>query len=284
VNGWFFDFGAEMVSRRRREMKKIAKVRSVSMVILLGSFLAGCSSVPPQNTMLDKANSEYDYAIHNSEIKQASPNQLHKASEEIKTASKLMQDGAPTAEVDHYAYMATERIAIAKKVASTNLIEAKIKASGSKREKMLLDSKQEKISNLRIQLLELKDQKSSQGVILTLGNVLFSVDRAELKSGAIKNLDKLARFMRDDPRRNVIIEGYAYNTGSGEYNDTLSRRRAESVREVLLNDGVNPERVRIRGLGSRYPVATDKTSAGRQANRRVEIIVSDKNGSFSENR
>ncbi|MDA8059401.1 MAG: OmpA family protein [Leptospirillum sp.] len=265
-------------------MEKKVKIRSLTLFVCLGSFLAGCASVPPQNAMLENATSEYDYAIHNSEIRQAAPNQLQKASVEIKKASALLEEGAPGNEVDHYAYMATERIAIAKKMASTNMIEAKIKAAGSKREKLLLDSKQEKISNLRLQLLALKDQKSNQGVILTLGNVLFSVDRAELKSGAVKNLDKLAQFMRNAPKRNVIIEGYAYNTGSGEYNDTLSRRRAESVREVLLNDGINPERMRIRGLGSRYPVATDKTSAGRQANRRVEIIVSDKNGRFSENR
>lgn len=259
-------------------------IKNILMLILLGSFMSSCASVPPHDEMLDKASSEYDFASQNSAVKQASPHQLQKASEEINRASELLKTGAPTSDVNHYAYMALQRIAIAKEKASTELIQEKIKTAGAQRDKFLLEAKQAKISDLRSQLLELNTQKSSGGLILTLGNVLFSANRAELKSGAIKNLDKLARFMRKNSRRNVKIEGYAYNTGSGEYNDTLSRRRAEAVREVLLDDGINPERVRVRGLGSRYPVATENTSAGRQANRRVEIVVSDKDGRFSESR
>jgi outer membrane protein OmpA-like peptidoglycan-associated protein len=90
--------------------------------------------------------------------------------------------------------------------------------------------------------------------------------------------------MKSDPKIDVMIEGYTDNTGKPDYNKRLSLRRAEAVRDALVSDGINAQGVITKGFGSEYPVSSNKTEAGRQENRRVEIVVSDENGNFPKSR
>ena len=79
-----------------------------------------------------------------------------------------------------------------------------------------------------------------------------------------------------------MIEGFTDSTGSVEYNQRLSERRAEAVRNVLAGQGIDPRRLMIRGYGVEYPVASNETAEGRQRNRRVEVIISDEDGRIME--
>jgi outer membrane protein OmpA-like peptidoglycan-associated protein len=109
--------------------------------------------------------------------------------------------------------------------------------------------------------------------MLTLGDVLFDVDQATLKPGAMQKLFRLVTFLRDDPGRGVLVEGHTDSTGSEDYNLSLSQRRAEAVRSFLVDNGVEGARVLARGYGKGYPVAGNDTAAGRALNRRVELVI-----------
>ena len=104
--------------------------------------------------------------------------------------------------------------------------------------------------------------------------MLFDVDKATLKPGAREKLARIAGILASHPDLKIEIEGHADSTGSDEHNQRLSERRAESVR-VYFNRRASPSRSsRQSGFGESRPVATNGTAAGRQQNRRVEIIVS----------
>ncbi|MDO9386251.1 MAG: OmpA family protein [Thiobacillus sp.] len=130
------------------------------------------------------------------------------------------------------------------------------------------------------QLKELDAKKTARGMVITLGDVLFSVNRAELSSGGVRNVQKLAGFLNQYPQRKVLIEGHTDSTGSLSINQPLSERRADAVRTALVGMGISGDRIETRGYADAHPVASNNTAAGRQLNRRVEIILSDDNGNI----
>jgi outer membrane protein OmpA-like peptidoglycan-associated protein len=131
-------------------------------------------------------------------------------------------------------------------------------------------------TQLEQELAALKAQarETERGPVLTLGDVLFEFNRADLKSGAMQKLYPLVAFLQENPTRSVVIEGHTDNIGSDSYNFELSQRRAEAVRAFLLQNGIRAERITAQGRGESYPVAANDTEAGRQQNRRVEIVIS----------
>ena len=128
---------------------------------------------------------------------------------------------------------------------------------------------------LESELAELKAKKTERGVVLTLGDILFAVNKDNLMPGAMLTVDKLSEFLKEYPERNVLIEGHTDSTGSETYNLGLSQRRADSAKSALMERGISSERITTRGYGQKFPVASNATSAGRQQNRRVEIIILD---------
>jgi outer membrane protein OmpA-like peptidoglycan-associated protein len=109
--------------------------------------------------------------------------------------------------------------------------------------------------------------------VLTVGDVLFAPGKAEVGPGAQRSIDKLAEFLRAYPRRNVLIEGHTDNLGNEDFNIKLSQQRADAVRDLLIARGVSPQRIRTKGYGPKFPVVDNDSAAGRQQNRRVEVLV-----------
>jgi outer membrane protein OmpA-like peptidoglycan-associated protein len=103
--------------------------------------------------------------------------------------------------------------------------------------------------------------------------VLFEFDKADLKPGAMQDLQRLVTVLKDHPERRVSIEGHTDNVGSNAYNRELSQARADSVRGFLIRNGIAPERIVAQGYGEEYPVAANDSDAGRLQNRRVEIVI-----------
>jgi outer membrane protein OmpA-like peptidoglycan-associated protein len=93
----------------------------------------------------------------------------------------------------------------------------------------------------------------------------------------MRTIDKLAAFLERYPDRRVTVEGFTDSTGSAEYNQALSERRAQSVRDALVQKGIDPARVDTQGYGEEFPKASNETPAGRQLNRRVEVVISNGN-------
>jgi outer membrane protein OmpA-like peptidoglycan-associated protein len=127
-------------------------------------------------------------------------------------------------------------------------------------------------------------KKTKRGLVFTLGSVLFATNKSNLNENARNSVNELTAYLQDHPTRNIRIEGYTDSTGSKKYNQSLSIRRAKSVEDALLKAGIDKSRMQAKGYGLQFPVATNKTVDGRQLNRRVEVVISDKNGHFLKNR
>jgi outer membrane protein OmpA-like peptidoglycan-associated protein len=139
---------------------------------------------------------------------------------------------------------------------------------------------QARIAEQEQQLKELDAKKTERGMVITLGDVLFAVNKAQLSAGGVRNVQKLANFLNQYPQRKVLIEGHTDSTGSRSINQPLSERRADAVRTALVGMGISGDRIETRGYAEQYPVASNNTAAGRQLNRRVEIILSDDSGNI----
>jgi len=135
----------------------------------------------------------------------------------------------------------------------------------------------ERAARLEAILVELHAQKTERGMVVTIGDVLFATDRAELNPNGMATVRKLAEVMMQNPDRTVLVEGFTDSTGSHAHNQDLSERRAQSVAQALTSLGVERQRVATRGYGEAYPVASNDSASNRQLNRRVEIVLSNAN-------
>jgi outer membrane protein OmpA-like peptidoglycan-associated protein len=139
---------------------------------------------------------------------------------------------------------------------------------------------------IRAQLSEqlnkvLETRDSARGLIVSMSDVLFDTGRYSLKPGAREKLAKVAGILIAYPGLNIEVDGYTDNVGGDDMNQKLSENRAGAVRSYLVEQGVTANSVSAKGFGNTLPVASNDNAAGRQANRRVELVVSgDAIGSF----
>jgi outer membrane protein OmpA-like peptidoglycan-associated protein len=120
----------------------------------------------------------------------------------------------------------------------------------------------------------LQTRDSARGLIVSMSDVLFDTGKYSLKPGAREKLAKVAGILLAYPGLNIEVGGYTDNVGGDAMNQTLSENRAGSVRDYLVQQGVTTNSVSARGFGNSLPVASNDNSAGRQQNRRVELLVS----------
>lgn len=143
-----------------------------------------------------------------------------------------------------------------------------------------LASEQQQLKQMQTE--QLGARQTDQGMVVSLSNVLFSPGKSTLQPGAHLELDRLASYLKDHPKQRVLIEGNTDSTGSAEYNERLSATRAQAVAQALELRGVPQNQYQTIGLGEAYPVASNDTAAGRQQNRRVDIVFSNSSGQFAE--
>jgi outer membrane protein OmpA-like peptidoglycan-associated protein len=210
------------------------------------------------------------------------------------------------AEIAQSAYLATQNARLAQAHAATKADDARVAAGQVERDQIMLaartreadnaklaaanskqvadsalsqrDQANEETARVQAELDALKATPTPRGMVLTLGDVLFDTGRAELKSGASRKVDQLAQFLLEHPDRRVQIDGFTDSVGTDSYNEDLSQRRANAVREALIARGVDSSRIGTEGYGKSYPVATNSDSGGRQLNRRVEVVIGGNNG------
>ena len=126
---------------------------------------------------------------------------------------------------------------------------------------------------LRQQIVELNGRQTERGLVVTLGDVMFTTGKSELRGATPSNLTKLSAFLNKYADRTVVVEGYTDSVGTDSANLALSQRRAEAVRSYLVAQGVSSSRIAATGLGESAPVADNASPTGRQQNRRVEVII-----------
>jgi outer membrane protein OmpA-like peptidoglycan-associated protein len=140
---------------------------------------------------------------------------------------------------------------------------------------------QAQAQSLQAALADLQARPTDRGMVVTMGDLLFDTGSAHLNPGGLRVVDHLVQFMNAYPQRRVSIEGFTDSVGSANANQVLSERRADAVRLALIDRGIDPARLEARGYGEAYPVASNANPAGRQMNRRVEIVISDRNGAIA---
>jgi outer membrane protein OmpA-like peptidoglycan-associated protein len=133
-------------------------------------------------------------------------------------------------------------------------------------------------AQLRAQLLAqlnsiLQTRDSARGLIVNMSDVLFDTGRYTLKPGAREKLAKISGIVLAHAGLSLQIEGHTDSVGGDDFNQQLSERRADSVRDFLAEQGVAPSSITARGFGKMQPVASNDTAEGRQRNRRVELVV-----------
>jgi outer membrane protein OmpA-like peptidoglycan-associated protein len=285
--------------------------------------LAGCSSAPESNARLEEARSNYRLAQDTPRVAQMAGAEMQQATKAMDVANSAWERKDDTEAVNHWAYLANQRVAIAqattdRKVAELSVAQAKAnsnelrlnartqeadaatakaalsqqQADAAKRQaeasktqatsaQMMALSAEQRANDLEARLKELNAKKTDRGMVMTMGDVLFDTDQAQLKSGGEVSVSKLANFMTTYPDRVVLIEGFTDSTGSDAHNQDLSMRRAEAVRNSLLRQGIASRRLSTLGHGEANPIATNDTASGRQMNRRVEVLLSDESGKIS---
>jgi outer membrane protein OmpA-like peptidoglycan-associated protein len=287
--------------------------RYLPIFLLAGSVLAGCSSMPKENLLLSEARNEYSAAQNNPDVVQLAQPALTDAGISLDKANTAFAAKRSEDEVNKLAYLARQKIATTQEIAKRKAAEKTVANADKERNQLRLDQRSAQVDRARndatiaqnqaeraeartanaeqmtaeaearnrqleAMLTDLSAKKTERGMTITLGDVLFNVDRAELKPDGVRNLRKLADFMKQYPERTVLIEGYTDSTGSSAHNMELSKRRAQAVSTELESLGVEHRRNAIHSYGEEYPVAGNDSAENRQLNRRVEIVLSDENG------
>ena len=254
----------------------------VTVAAAVSLALAACATTPQSNAMLEQARAQVTSAQTNPHVTGESKVDLTAAQEALARGDALLKAGKPVADVNHEAYVAERFALAAQKGAELDVSQKAIADANNRRNAVLLVAREDdaaraqaKSRELEAALADLKASKTDRGVVITLGDVLFATGSADLKSGSRQTLDKLTAFLQAYPKREVQIDGYTDNVGSADYNQGLSERRADSVRDALTRMGIARDRILTKGLGESSPVADNNTAGGRQQNRRVEVTVLD---------
>ena len=298
-------------------MKRIRNPFTYLIFLVSGMLAVGCGGPPDNNPLLDSARASVASAVNDSAIVTSASEVLDRAEVTLRRAEQLFDEDADPVEVEHYAYLTEQHIARAEALAQLRSREQEIERAELERQQVVLQAREreaqverreaesaradaqaerreaesaradteaalERARELSEQVAELEARQTERGLVLTLSEVLFDVGRANLKEGALRTVGQLATFLQEYPERVVLVEGHTDTSGSLQLNLDLSNRRAEAVKSALMQRGISGNRVRTVGLGPEFPIAGNNTAAGRQQNRRVEIIISDEEGRIIE--
>lgn len=196
---------------------------------------------------------------------------------DVATANaRVAQADAKTAQAD--AKTAQASAVAAQDAAQTSRNEAQLSREQADAARLLALQQADRAAALERDLQELKGRSTERGMVVTLGDVLFDTGRATLQPGAQRSVEQLVQVLTRHPERRVLIEGFTDSVGGEEMNLQLSRRRAETFQQQLMNGGIAADRIEVRAWGEANPVADNSTAAGRQQNRRVEVLFSDATG------
>lgn len=278
--------------------------RSIVRAGLCALALAGCGTTLPPQELVD-ARSAYDAAARGPAT-QLAPAQLDTAKQALARAEQSFEDDGDSQVTKDLAYIADRRAKIAeaeagreqatraRAAADKDFKETELEAlsatkSQAEKTKAALERERQarqeaergraeaekKLSMAMASLAEVaKVKEETRGVVITMsGAVLFATGKSTLLPIAQQKLADVAKAVKDQGFKSLLVEGHTDAQGSVDKNMVLSRERAEAVRSFLISQGIPSDKIRAEGLGSSRPVADNSTAEGRANNRRVEIVV-----------
>lgn len=269
--------------------------QTIWSTIAVAILLSGCATTSEYAQRADNLENELASMKSNSEVEQYAAVAVDEAEDSLAKVRDLIDENADDELISHQLYLAERKIDIAEEVAVMNKSQELVADAELREKEMLLGIRTEQAQNaqaaaeaMRLQaeqmssraselereIEDLKTKETDRGLVLVPGNILFEFDSANIKPGSERTIQKVAQFLIEYPDRQIKIEGFTDSVGDEGYNQQLSQRRAEAVKQALVNAGVPSDRINAEGLGEEFPVASNETTAGRLENRRVEIIVS----------
>ena len=275
--------------------------------------LAACQTTPQPNPDLAAARSLLEQARSNPYVARSGAVELQNAQQAMTLADTAWAADRDVEQTRHLAYLARRRAEIAMAVGMQAQSDERVQQFTAEREKVRLQArtreadmatadaraaqsdaqfaKQQadaaallamqqagRAEGLERDLADLKAQKTDRGMVVTLGDVLFDTGKSTLQPGAQRSVSQLVQVLTNHPERRVLIEGFTDSVGSDEMNLQLSQRRAQTFQRELMNGGIAADRIEVRAWGEANPVADNTSAAGRQRNRRVEVLFSDADG------
>lgn len=183
----------------------------------------------------------------------------------LEEKNEALQQGAESARV---AELAEEEAQQARRLADSRASEAEF----ARRE---ADLASQQVTSLTRQLENLQLRETESGVVVTLGDVLFSSGQTSLVDGGLSSLEEVVDLLQTEPDKKIRVEGHTDSSGEAEANQQLSQQRADAVRLALIELGIAEDRITATGMGQDFPIASNEDDAGRARNRRVDVILLD---------
>jgi outer membrane protein OmpA-like peptidoglycan-associated protein len=268
---------------------------------LAAGFLAACATTPEVSPEIDEARAKVESLARSPLAAEAANEDLAAARSALAQAEQALEKREDRDVVSHLAYLAERRAEIGLERVREAEARQQIARAETERNAVLLDKRaaearaaqaaaqasRETALQARAELEDLQEQydalaarRTERGMVLTLGDVLFDTGQATLKPGAAVEIERLANFLKQHADTRIRIEGHTDSVGTEAYNEDLSRRRAQAVSDALAGLGIAADRIEAIARGEGFPVVGNDTAAGRQQNRRVEIVFSDPGGTF----
>lgn len=250
-------------------------------------LLAACGSAPESYAPLASLEDRFAQARQD-QVPSRAPTAFQDAERTLERAQQRLGE-AEAPEIEHLTTLAATRLDTAVAESRANALREERQQLVAQRERILLGAREDqlalarrvaeedrgRIQELEQELTEYEQRRTEDGTVLTLREINFDLDSANLAPGDQQRLRPLADFLRENADRRIVIEGHTDASGPDEYNLALSRDRAEAVRNFLSSNGVDDRRITTRGLGEQFPVANNETPAGRLQNRRIEVTIED---------
>lgn len=266
---------------------------SKPLIMALGSalILAACANSPKSPSGAVAARERLVQLQNDPALASRVSVAIREADDAVTAAEVPMKDKVQS---DHLVFVATREVDVAWAQAKTRQLEDQRAGLSERRDSERLESRTREADRaldaaeqaradaeaarddsdaLRREIAELNAKETERGLVVTLGDMLFETGNSQLKGNAFANLSKLSSFLNKYPERTLIIEGHTDSVGSESSNQSLSQRRADSVQQYLLQQGVASNRLTAVGQGENSPVASNDSTSGRALNRRVEVII-----------
>lgn len=252
---------------------------TVSLSLLTLLLLAACANLESDpyaaetNPNLEQARAAYHELRAKQKLSKSGAEALAEAEKALIKAEQLHNRKVKTELVDGYAQLSLRLSTVA--LEKQNISEARARLSEATKKMQQAQEIPASLKNQRGGAAQngLQASQDDRGQVLTIGDVLFEFNTAELSPEGKSAIRRIAEVLKRYPDRNILIEGYTDNSGSAEVNRSISQRRAENVKRELVELGAPADKIGAIGLGEYYPIADNSSDQGRIKNRRVEVII-----------
>ena len=201
--------------------------RPLITTALVAITLSACGGAPKKVESLEEARAAYNDASSNTTVVKHAPVELDSAKAALVNAEKVWKDDGKRSRVDHYAYLTSKRVEIAQLIAQSKEDDKQLENMKLERQRVQLDLRSDEIERsklaaeqarleaiaLKKEMADLQAKQTQRGMVLTLGDVLFDINKATLKPGAARNIDNIAAFMQKYQDRDAIVEGHTDSMG-----------------------------------------------------------------------